>query len=125
MLKKKRKGISIIEILIALTLLTAIAIFFSSIIVTNYTQLANSKKVTVNSFDAVKRIERKRVETKEAIVKGTAGPETGKITLFSGTDERNIAYYQIVEKVKNTKGEETDASSDKGQLVTYVADRTK
>lgn len=120
MLKVKRKGVSIIEILIAITLLAGITIFFTGSLLNTQKYLIETKKLTVNSFAAVKELEKIRVTTKEQI-KTNSISTTLSMPIFSGADQRTIAYYELSVNVKNSK----DQITPKGKFITYVGDRSK
>jgi prepilin-type N-terminal cleavage/methylation domain-containing protein len=99
MIKLSKKGFTLIEVLLSITIFAIISIGFLSMFSTVFINMYQSKAVTEGAFLAQEQIEQNIVDVKTTLE--TGGTPTGfttlTITLFSGTNARSVLVYDVTQ----------------------------
>lgn len=116
----RKKGFTLIEIIISIALLGIIALALLPAITVNFKLLVNTKKITRDTFRAQQEIEL-AIEEAKAEFKGgsTPGGDIIEYTLFSEPYQRTVKGYSKTVNINNTPD---GAGNSNRQIYTIIAD---
>lgn len=89
----KNRGLTLIEVIVALALLGIISVAFLSSLSTYFAFIVNTKTITENTFEAQRAIEQEIDEVKEDLRKNITPGAPVTRTLFSGPYQRTVRGY--------------------------------
>jgi type II secretory pathway pseudopilin PulG len=104
---RMRKGMTLVEVVIAFLLLSLLAAIFLQNMTRQYALMARAKAITENVFQAAKKVETETRDIRDALDRGVAYPlgAPHTYTMFSGgADERDITYYPVMEAINDIEG---------------------
>ena len=103
-----KKGLTLVEIIVAVTILSILVAFFLQAIVKHYIQLQSAKRVTENVFYASKEVEHDMQSIKDILMGvGVASskplPPSTTTQLFTGLFQREVTYYPVIHSINSNK----------------------
>lgn len=93
----KRKGLTLVEVIVSIGLLSMLLGFFSAALVNQYKMMIATKKITKYHFAASKSLEREIIEVRNILGNGDI-PAQGTLksyTLFTGANKVTVQAYEI------------------------------
>ncbi len=112
-LLKRRKGMTLVEVLAAAVVLFIIGLSFSGSLAKQFTSLKDTETITKDTFSTVKRTEQEIQLIKDSVKSGDSVDSSRyqnlDIDLFSGTNKRTVSVYKIENGIKEYKGDITEA----------------
>lgn len=105
-----RSGMTLVEIIIALAIFAIISVGFYGVFSTVFINMYNTSRVTESAFLSQQEIEERILDVKTKLKNGLVSQVTDdriSVTLFSGTNERSVYAYHLVETMVNGKVVET------------------
>lgn len=105
-----RKGMTLVEIIIALAIFAIISVGFYSVFATVFINMYQTSRVTESAFLSQQEIEDNILDVKTKLKNGLISQVTQErvsVSLFSGANQRSIFAYHLIESMVNGKVVET------------------
>lgn len=117
----KRKGMTLVEVVVSIGLLSMIFAFFSGILVNQYRSMMATRSITKDQFAATEALERAMLTARDDLDKGRTPAATKKsYTLFSGANRVTVDVWELYATIEETP--QINGAAGR-RILTAVSDR--
>ncbi len=119
MKNSKKKGFTLIEIILSLAIFALISVGFLGMFSTVFINTYRSTEVTENAFFAQQQIEDQIADVKRDLENNVTptGLTSSTVSLFSGTSERNVVVYKLTQDITASSSLETILAQSRPPLL--------